>query len=158
MVRVGLPDSLPEIRRGYIHRDTLAAASAIYKGEDFLELPTGFSDFRPEMHGKEDGTIPATFQIIYMVCPTLAAPEPKSDLNPTDRMEALSKPTKASRKGICQEESQRCPLSLAGARSSPNTRSPGVHRDQGEMFKILPALVPLLPLRWLCLSDYFPIV
>jgi len=38
-------------RRGYIHRDTLAAASAIYK----------------EMHGKEDGTVPATFQIIYMI-------------------------------------------------------------------------------------------
>lgn len=38
-------------RRGYFHRDTLAAASAIYK----------------EMHGKEDGSVPATFQIIYMI-------------------------------------------------------------------------------------------
>lgn len=38
-------------RRAFISRDTLAAASAIYKA----------------LHGKEDGTIPATFQIIYMV-------------------------------------------------------------------------------------------
>ncbi|KZT06514.1 S-adenosyl-L-methionine-dependent methyltransferase [Laetiporus sulphureus 93-53] len=38
-------------RRNYIHRDTLAAASAIYK----------------ELHGLEDGTVPATFQIIYLI-------------------------------------------------------------------------------------------
>lgn len=38
-------------RRHFIHRDTLAAASAIYK----------------EMHGTEDGTVPATFQVIYMI-------------------------------------------------------------------------------------------
>ncbi|KAF8646391.1 hypothetical protein AX16_007257 [Volvariella volvacea WC 439] len=38
-------------KRQFIHRDTLAAASAIYK----------------EMHGNEDGSIPATFQIIYMI-------------------------------------------------------------------------------------------
>ncbi|KAI6163234.1 S-adenosyl-L-methionine-dependent methyltransferase [Pisolithus thermaeus] len=38
-------------RRHFIHRDTLAAASAIYK----------------ELHGTEDGTIPATFQVIYMI-------------------------------------------------------------------------------------------
>ncbi|KAK2465958.1 hypothetical protein APHAL10511_001599 [Amanita phalloides] len=38
-------------RRQYIQRDTLAAASAIYK----------------ELHGNEDGSIPATFQIIYMI-------------------------------------------------------------------------------------------
>ncbi|TFK25919.1 S-adenosyl-L-methionine-dependent methyltransferase, partial [Coprinopsis marcescibilis] len=37
--------------RPRIQPDTLVAASAIYK----------------EMHGKEDGTIPATFQIIYMI-------------------------------------------------------------------------------------------
>ncbi|EEB87644.1 hypothetical protein MPER_14944, partial [Moniliophthora perniciosa FA553] len=37
-------------RRPFIHRDTLAAASAIYK----------------ELHGNEDGSIPATFQIIFM--------------------------------------------------------------------------------------------
>ncbi|KAG7097387.1 hypothetical protein E1B28_004737 [Marasmius oreades] len=44
-------------RRHFIHRDTLAAASAIYK----------------ELHGNEDGTIPATFQIIFMasfLCPS----------------------------------------------------------------------------------------
>ncbi|KAI0355402.1 S-adenosyl-L-methionine-dependent methyltransferase [Trametes cingulata] len=38
-------------RRHFIHRDTLAAASAIYK----------------ELHGQEDGTVPATFQVIYVI-------------------------------------------------------------------------------------------
>ncbi|KAF9238808.1 S-adenosyl-L-methionine-dependent methyltransferase [Melanogaster broomeanus] len=38
-------------RRHFMHRDTLAAASAIYK----------------ELHGNEEGSIPATFQIIYMI-------------------------------------------------------------------------------------------
>ncbi|KAJ7591471.1 S-adenosyl-L-methionine-dependent methyltransferase [Mycena floridula] len=38
-------------RRTSIHRDTLAAASAIYS----------------ELHGNEDGTVPATFQIIFMI-------------------------------------------------------------------------------------------
>ncbi|SJL02371.1 related to NADH dehydrogenase [ubiquinone] 1 alpha subcomplex assembly factor 5 [Armillaria ostoyae] len=38
-------------RRHFIHRDTLTAASAIYK----------------ELHGSEDGTVPATFQVIFMI-------------------------------------------------------------------------------------------
>ncbi|KAJ2551595.1 hypothetical protein EV175_003634 [Coemansia sp. RSA 1933] len=38
-------------RLPFIKRDTLLAASAIYK----------------EMHGNEDGSVPATFQIIYMI-------------------------------------------------------------------------------------------
>ncbi|KAG9218694.1 hypothetical protein CCMSSC00406_0001192 [Pleurotus cornucopiae] len=38
-------------RRPLIHRDTLTAASAIYKA----------------LHGNKDGSIPATFQIIYMI-------------------------------------------------------------------------------------------
>ncbi|KDQ64158.1 hypothetical protein JAAARDRAFT_27776 [Jaapia argillacea MUCL 33604] len=38
-------------RRHFIPRDTLAAASAIYKA----------------LHGSEDGTVPATFQIIWMI-------------------------------------------------------------------------------------------
>ncbi|PFH49262.1 hypothetical protein AMATHDRAFT_5076 [Amanita thiersii Skay4041] len=38
-------------RRNCIKRDTLAAASAIYK----------------ELHANDDGTVPATFQIIYMI-------------------------------------------------------------------------------------------
>ncbi|KAJ2682949.1 NADH dehydrogenase [ubiquinone] 1 alpha subcomplex assembly factor 5, partial [Coemansia spiralis] len=37
-------------RLPFIRRDTLLAASAIYK----------------ELYGNEDGTVPATFQIIYM--------------------------------------------------------------------------------------------
>lgn len=38
-------------RRPYIHRDTLLAASAAYQA----------------LHGNEDGTIPATFQVIFVV-------------------------------------------------------------------------------------------
>jgi len=48
-------------RRHFIHRDTLAAASAIYK----------------EMHGNEDGTIPATFQVIYVIGWKPAPSQPK---------------------------------------------------------------------------------
>nr|SVE83769.1 EOG090X09JT [Daphnia pulex] len=39
------------IRKLHLHRDTMFAASAIYK----------------ELYGNEDGSIPATFQIIYMI-------------------------------------------------------------------------------------------
>ncbi|CAO3575204.1 unnamed protein product [Mortierella alpina] len=38
-------------RRGYLSRDTMMAAAAIYK----------------EMYGNPDGTVPATFQILYMI-------------------------------------------------------------------------------------------
>ncbi|KAG9024537.1 hypothetical protein FRB95_011375 [Tulasnella sp. JGI-2019a] len=38
-------------RRPFLHRDTLLAASSIYK----------------ELHGHEDGSVPATFQVIYMI-------------------------------------------------------------------------------------------
>ncbi|KAJ3287452.1 NADH dehydrogenase [ubiquinone] 1 alpha subcomplex assembly factor 5 [Borealophlyctis nickersoniae] len=38
-------------RKPYLKRDTLAAAAAIYK----------------EVYGNEDGSIPATFQVIYMI-------------------------------------------------------------------------------------------
>jgi len=48
-------------RRTTIHRETLAAASAIYK----------------ELHGSEDGSIPATFQIIYMIGWKPAPSQPK---------------------------------------------------------------------------------
>ncbi|KAF5321083.1 hypothetical protein D9619_000557 [Psilocybe cf. subviscida] len=48
-------------RRDIIHRDTLLAASAIYK----------------EMYGSEDGTVPATFQIIYMIGWKPAPNQPK---------------------------------------------------------------------------------
>ncbi|THV08196.1 S-adenosyl-L-methionine-dependent methyltransferase [Dendrothele bispora CBS 962.96] len=48
-------------RRHFIHRDTLAAASAIYK----------------ELHGNEDGTIPATFQVIFMIGWKPAPSQPK---------------------------------------------------------------------------------
>jgi len=48
-------------RRHVIHRDTLAAASAIYK----------------ELHGNDDGTIPATFQVIFMIGWKPAPSQPK---------------------------------------------------------------------------------
>jgi len=38
-------------RRYFVHRDTLLAASSIYR----------------QLHGTEEGTVPATFQIIYMI-------------------------------------------------------------------------------------------
>jgi len=38
-------------RRHFLHRDTLVAASAIYK----------------ELHGNEDGTVPATFQVVHFI-------------------------------------------------------------------------------------------
>lgn len=52
-------------RRHFLHRDTLAAASAIYK----------------ELHRNEDGSVPATFQIIYMIGWKPSANQPK----PLDR-------------------------------------------------------------------------
>ncbi|EJD53978.1 S-adenosyl-L-methionine-dependent methyltransferase [Auricularia subglabra TFB-10046 SS5] len=48
-------------RRHILHRDTLLAADAIYKA----------------MHGKEDGTIPATFQVIYFIAWKPAPNQPK---------------------------------------------------------------------------------
>ncbi|ETW83776.1 hypothetical protein HETIRDRAFT_314737 [Heterobasidion irregulare TC 32-1] len=48
-------------RRHIIRRDTLAAASAIYK----------------ELHGEPDGTIPATFQVIYVIGWKPAPTQPK---------------------------------------------------------------------------------
>ncbi|XP_028263143.1 arginine-hydroxylase NDUFAF5, mitochondrial isoform X2 [Parambassis ranga] len=38
-------------RRSLLHRDTMLAAAAVYK----------------EMYGNEDGSIPATFEILYMI-------------------------------------------------------------------------------------------
>ncbi|RUS17578.1 S-adenosyl-L-methionine-dependent methyltransferase [Endogone sp. FLAS-F59071] len=50
-------------RRSFLKRDTLLAAAAIYK----------------ELHGNPDGTIPATFQILYMIGwkPSPLTPAPK---------------------------------------------------------------------------------
>ncbi|SAL98377.1 hypothetical protein [Absidia glauca] len=50
-------------RRPFLKRDTLLAAASIYK----------------ELHGNEDGTIPATFQVIYMIGwkPSESTPLPK---------------------------------------------------------------------------------
>ncbi|KAK0491380.1 S-adenosyl-L-methionine-dependent methyltransferase [Armillaria novae-zelandiae] len=56
-------------RRHFIHRDTLTAASAIYK----------------ELHGNEDGTVPATFQVIFMIG---WKPDP-SQAKPVDKKSTL---------------------------------------------------------------------
>ncbi|PBL02929.1 S-adenosyl-L-methionine-dependent methyltransferase [Armillaria gallica] len=56
-------------RRHFIHRDTLTAASAIYK----------------ELHGNEDGTVPATFQVIFMIG---WKPDP-SEAKPVDKKSTL---------------------------------------------------------------------
>jgi len=48
-------------RRPSIHRDTLLAASAIYKA----------------LHGNEDGTIPATFQVIFVIGWKPSSTQPK---------------------------------------------------------------------------------
>ncbi|PPR02664.1 hypothetical protein CVT24_002147 [Panaeolus cyanescens] len=54
-------------RRNVIQRDTLVAASAIYNGDYVYYAVTWFGLTQVlEMHGNEDGTVPATFQIIYM--------------------------------------------------------------------------------------------
>ena len=53
-------------RKPYIQRDTLAAASAIYTGAFHLDQSLKMAKQRIELHGNEDGSIPATFQIIYM--------------------------------------------------------------------------------------------
>ncbi|EJU06399.1 S-adenosyl-L-methionine-dependent methyltransferase [Dacryopinax primogenitus] len=49
-------------RRHYIPRDTLIAASAIYEA----------------LHGAEDGTVPATFQVIYVIGWKPSPTQPKS--------------------------------------------------------------------------------
>ncbi|KAF8076709.1 hypothetical protein FPV67DRAFT_1714822 [Lyophyllum atratum] len=70
-------------RRHLIHRDTLAAASAIYKGF-VIAVPDGSCanlDLHSEMHGNEDGSVPATFQVVYMIGWKPAPSQPK----PLDR-------------------------------------------------------------------------
>jgi len=94
----------------------------------------------PEMHGKEDGTVPATFQIIYMVCSTLNASKRNPDAKRADWMETLSKPTETSRKGFRHQKPQRGALKSLDAHS--------FHWNTGEeKFRILPALAPLQPPR-----------
>jgi hypothetical protein len=64
------------------------------------------------MYGGEDGTIPATFQIIYMVYLSTTASKQVPKVKCTDRMEALSKPAEISGKGIRYEKPQGYPLSF----------------------------------------------
>ena len=73
---------------------------------------------------------------------------PKRKLNAkhTDRMEALSNPTKASREGIRREKSQR--RTLSPVRSTRVPRRAFYYRNEGgKVFMILPVLVLLRPPR-----------
>ena len=101
-----------------------------------LQLPLQFTKVRiplifrcnlfrhsPEMYGKEDGTVPATFQIIYMVYSILNTSKWKPDAKRIDWMEALSKPTETSRKGFCCQKPQRRALILVWNRQ---TRIPSI--------------------------------
>lgn len=57
-------------RRPMLHRDTLMAAAAIYKGNLKIQgekVLIVYCESYIELHGNPDGTIPATFEIIYMV-------------------------------------------------------------------------------------------
>ena len=92
----------------------------------------------PAMHGKDDGTIPATFQIIYMVWSTLNASKRKPDAKRTDRMETLSEPTETSRKRLRHQKLQRRALILVW---SPQTRVPSIGiGDRGNSGFFLPRL------------------
>lgn len=58
-------------RRPFLKRDTLLAAASIYKGKsDYITYKNFvYSCFIAciELHGNPDGSIPATFSIIYLV-------------------------------------------------------------------------------------------
>jgi NADH dehydrogenase [ubiquinone] 1 alpha subcomplex assembly factor 5 len=55
-------------RRAGISRDVLIAAEAIYKGMSKRGRRGGETDgLSIDMYGKEDGSVPATFQVIFMV-------------------------------------------------------------------------------------------
>jgi hypothetical protein len=58
------------VRRPFIKRDVLLAADAIYKGKFRSRFFLGViaDHLSAELHGMEDGTIPATFQVIFLVC------------------------------------------------------------------------------------------
>lgn len=58
-------------RRPFLKRDTLLAAASIYKGKsDYIAYKNFvYSCFIAciELHGNPDGSIPATFSVIYLV-------------------------------------------------------------------------------------------
>ena len=63
------------------------------------------------MHGNDDGSVPATFQIIYMVSYALCRVQsPNSYIIPTDRVEAFPYAAKALGEGHRQGEPERSSL------------------------------------------------
>ncbi|KAG8986418.1 hypothetical protein FRB90_004010, partial [Tulasnella sp. 427] len=68
-------------RRHFLKRDTLLAASSIYKGtvrNRKTKAMEGAHDIiSTALHGNEDGSIPATFEIVYMIGWKPDASQPK---------------------------------------------------------------------------------
>jgi len=64
-------------RRKGLHPETVIAAAEIYRGELLSCLSFALLDadtlVSSDLHGLEDGTIPATFQIMHMVTLSLFA-------------------------------------------------------------------------------------
>ncbi|KAG8701844.1 hypothetical protein FRC09_005106 [Ceratobasidium sp. 395] len=56
-------------RKAFVKRDTLIAADAIYKGMSLgvCSISTQLTRANLAMHGDDEGTVPATFQVIYMI-------------------------------------------------------------------------------------------
>ncbi|XP_072030985.1 arginine-hydroxylase NDUFAF5, mitochondrial-like [Amphiura filiformis] len=71
-------------RKAMLHRDTMKAAAAIYK----------------DMYGNEDGSVPATFQIIYMIGwkPDPSQPKPKARGSATVSMKDIADMAKVTPK------------------------------------------------------------
>jgi len=95
-------------RRPLIHRDTLAAASAIYQGLESLQYTSKASLTNvSELHGNEDGTIPATFQIIYMVCNVLFSTLVTNFKRYVDRLETVIKSAQTAGSGRWKGQPER---------------------------------------------------
>ena len=77
------------------------------------------------MHGNEDGSVPATFQIIFMVGKIVVLLSLLFIVN-LDRMETLANDTGAAQEGVCEEKPQRCAVDPAGAGPSSESESSSV--------------------------------
>lgn len=74
-------------------------------------LVAGHPNIRVELHGLEDGTIPATFQVIFLVrFPSPLAERTRQETNASgvDRVETESEPAKAFAEGKWADESEGC--------------------------------------------------
>lgn len=98
-----------------MHRDTLAAASAIYQGDIEVSYPIFiFSRSCTELHGNADGSIPATFQVIYMVLIHPFFHNQAELILHKDRMETCSNTTQTSRTWFRVDQFERYPVGRVG--------------------------------------------